>query len=200
MCRSVDERRASRSQYTRILGSIWGLLLLFVVAGIAGSIDQSEKEQRRCRIRREGNHPLKFLQIRNVDSDNFPYDLEIDVKNISPKAIYFFRVNLVFPDVPGPSGTPVAILGYPIYYGRFEMISLRERAALDDQPLQPDETLVLRLSNWQQQGLRKYQSSAGIQDSAFNNFTIDFQEVSFGDGTGFRAGGLGLVPRSNHTR
>lgn len=80
------------------------------------------------------------------------------------------------------------------------MISLGERATPDDQPLQPDETLVLRLPHWQQEWLRKYQSIAGIQESVFNNFTIDFQEVGFGDGTGFRAGGLGLVPRSNHIK
>lgn len=79
------------------------------------------------------------------------------------------------------------------------MISLGERATPDDPPLQPGETLVLRLSEGQQQGLRIYRSRATIQDSAFENFTIDFQEARFEDGTGFSAG-LGLVPRSNHIK
>src|SRR5215831_19381423 len=177
----MEKTSISRLWYVRIRASILGLLWLLALAGVAGSSNQSGREARTYRIRRGDDHPLKFLGIRNLDSDNFPYDLEIDVKNVSPKPIYFFRVNLLFPGVPGPSGGTGAILGFPLYYGRLEMISLGERATPDDPPLEPGETLVLRSSEGYQQGLRIYRSTASIQDSAFNDFTIDFQEVGFGD-------------------
>jgi hypothetical protein len=53
------------------------------------------------RLHREGNHPVDIVGISNLDDENFLETLEIKIKNVSQKPVYYARLVLIFPEVTG---------------------------------------------------------------------------------------------------
>src|SRR2546429_1776800 len=137
----------------------------------------------RVKIRRE-----KEKLFRDLDNDNWARDLEIEVKNTGEKPIYFLLLQLHVPEAKIGSGHQ----NFSIVYGRVALSDLSVRPTSEDVPIKPGETHILKLED---SGIRGWDRarSAGLVPSRIHGVRLVFQDLSFGDGTGFE-GGTG-VPR-----
>jgi hypothetical protein len=60
---------------------------------------QQDKQERTFKLRDFKDNPLAVRQVKNLQSDTWHKDLEIEVKNTSTKQIYSMLAYLDFPDV-----------------------------------------------------------------------------------------------------
>jgi len=131
------------------------------------------------------NHPLAIKKVTNLQSANFLRDLEIEVKNISDKPIYYFRIHLKFPDIRPINGRGY---GFSLFYGDLKLINLDVRAGSQDVAINPGETYVLKVREEIWRGFEDFKSQMNLPPSDTNRMELYLQEVNFGDGTGFRSG------------
>ena len=116
--------------------------------------------------------------------------LEIEVKNVSNKPIYFLLLDVYFPRaiVAGDDGVgrPMMI---SLEYGRYDLLK-DARATSEDVPIKPGGSHVFKIPEEKRRGLRNrfaYRATAG---ATFETVLLRVYAVGFGDGTGFRAGGI----------
>jgi hypothetical protein len=126
----------------------------------------------------------KEKAFKNVKNEKWMRDFQLEITNTGTKPIYFFSLTLTFPEVIGPGGLQ---MGFPIRYGRSELISIETKAGPDDIPIKPGETYVYsfsesRVLNWEQ--LRKEENRPDAM-----KLILNLNVLSFGDRTGF-VGGL----------
>jgi hypothetical protein len=124
--------------------------------------------------------PLKF-EVKNLNSERWVYDLEINVTNTSTKPIYFLDF---FITVPGYINKSTGNkLGFWFRYGRIELISFKEPLRPDDLPLEPGATHTFKISEGLAKGWEDQSKREGRPEPAILN--LQFQRLNFGDGTGF---------------
>jgi hypothetical protein len=130
--------------------------------------------------------PLTISKVNNLQGEHFLRDLEIEVTNVSDKPIYFIRLLLVLPEVKMRGKTS----GFALYYGRLDLVDLDQRAEPDDKPLQPGETYVFKVPDPIWQGYEQYYfPQNNISTSVVSTIKLRLDTISFGDGTGYEAGG-----------
>jgi hypothetical protein len=160
---------------------ILGAASIFVIKGIyvIGQSQSNEpSEERKFNVKDFKDMPLEVRHVKNLQSHSWNKDLEIEVKNVSRKPIYFILAYLVFPDVPVPDGQA----GVRLTFGKRENILIKNIAEPDDPHLDPDETYVFTIDEGFRRGLEG-------QDPAFyKKLRLDIMLVSFGDGTGWEVG------------
>ncbi|HMH44321.1 MAG TPA: hypothetical protein VK557_12605 [Pyrinomonadaceae bacterium] len=126
-------------------------------------------------LRQFKDMPLQIQNVRNLQSANWSTDLEIELKNVSSKPIYFVLAYLDFPNHSTPSGIWFE-------FGSRSNIQVQRLAKADDPHIDPGQTLVLRIAEQFWAGLR-------IQDQnspeMFRKLDLHLGVVSFGDRTGF---------------
>ncbi len=154
-------------------------------------------EKRSLLLERPGNHPIKIKDIRNYETENFLQDFEIEVQNISEKSIYFFRIAIGFPDIPGSGNR--GIYGFSLVYGRTELFDFNHLSNPEDKPFNPNEKMVLRIPDDLRKPLENYLSRNNIPVSAMDRVEISVQEVNFGDGTGFQFGKPFPIKKTSET-
>jgi hypothetical protein len=168
---------------------------LIVVCGMAASTAQSPVKQereiedkipKRLPIRVKIKKPEKLKDLKNED---WLDDVEIEVTNTGTKPIYFLSIALSLPDVFADDGRSY---GYKLRYGRVALADFGEPVRPDDVPLQPGESITLmppanHMHGWK--GLR-----ADKEISNPKKLVFDFQEINFGDGTGFLGSDGGAIP------
>jgi len=129
----------------------------------------------KVKIKRE-----KEKRFRDLNNDSWPYDLELEVMNISDKPIYhlFFVVEL--PEVKIANGIQV----FNVVYGRVELGDLNNRPTADDVPISPGETKVLTIEDVLLRGWDDARAR-GLVPPRIHGVRVIFQNLSFGDGTDF---------------
>lgn len=138
-------------------------------------------QDRTCKIA-TGAYPdrvVKVTAVRNLQSEHFPEDLEVEVQNISSKPIYYIDFTLIFPN---------RNIGWKADYGNHRLHDLKQLAGPEDSPLKPGEKCILKLQGI---NLKSYQYAVAegrVTTSDLQKLTLVFQEISFGDGTGIPAG------------
>ena len=126
--------------------------------------------------------PLKF-EVRNLNSDRWVYDLEIDVTNTSTKPIYFLDF---FMTIPGyKSKLTGNQLGFWFRYGRIELVSFAEPLRPDDVPIAPGETHTFKIAEGLAKGWEDQSKREGRPEPKLLN--LQFSGLNFGDGTGFES-------------
>jgi len=154
--------------------------------------------------------PLKF-EIRNLNSDRWVFDLEIDVTNTSTKPIYFLDFFITMPGY--KSKMTGNQLGFWFSYGRIELVDFAEPLLADDIPLAPGEKHTFKIREGLAKGWEEESKREGRPEPKVLN--LQFQGLNFGDGTGFvstagqpvnihkKTGGAGAANQSgsppNHT-
>jgi len=123
--------------------------------------------------------PLKF-EIKNLNSDRWVYDLEIDVTNTSTKPIYYLDFFITMPGY--KSKMTGNKLGFWFNYGRIELVDFAEPLRPVDIPIAPGEkhTFKIRESlakGWEEQSKREGRPGPNV-------LNLQFQGLNFGDGTG----------------
>jgi hypothetical protein len=133
----------------------------------------------------------EVVEIKNIDklqSDKFPEDFEIEVKNISKKPIYFMDMWVTFRGTPLIGAIPI---GFDVSFGNPKLKSNDNRPDPTDTPVKPGETFVLKPHPEIVKSVRQFlENTVGSNnvDSALSSVALSFQVINFGDGTGYLAG------------
>jgi hypothetical protein len=124
--------------------------------------------------------PLKF-EIKNLNSDRWVYDLEIDVTNTSTKPIYYLDFFITMPGYKNKiTGNK---LGFWFSYGRIELVDFAAPLLPDDIPIAPGEKHTFKIRESLAKGWEEQSKSEGRPEPKI--LSLQFQELNFGDGTGF---------------
>lgn len=126
----------------------------------------------------------KEKAFKDLKNENWLGDFELEVTNVSSKAIYFLELWLMLPDTKTENNSPLA---FSLRYGRADFIHFDALAVADDVRLKPQETYTFTIppgqqKAWQQFKLRRNEPDPGKVE-------LKFIQLSFGDGSGFDGGG-----------
>jgi hypothetical protein len=140
-------------------------------------------QERKLELKTFKDIPVSIHKVKNLNSNSWHKDLEIEIKNVSDKPIYFMLVYLVFPDDPVPPGGES---GIPLVYGDPEINgNIAKYANPEDEHLNPGETYIFTVPELFKKGLRAKHEK--FPERA-KNLVLKFAIINFGDGTGFEAG------------
>jgi hypothetical protein len=140
-------------------------------------------EERKFKSKEFPDMPLRVRKVKNLQSETWPNDLEIEVENVSNKPIYFINAVLEFPDDPAPNGSS----GIKFKFGNPENMDTARIAQPADVHVDPGETVVLTISGIYRKGLMVRQQELPHN---FKKLEFWFEIVSFGDGTGYEGSQL----------
>lgn len=173
-------------------------LALLLVAGVFQAGFTQSPEGRELRARSFDRMPLKVKEVRNLQKGEEEWfrDLEIEVENISDKPIYFISLLIEFPDIEAPpperrpdGSTPArSTTGFRLTYGARRLMDVRKLATPDDISLKPGETYVFKIPDSRVTGLEHMKRERNLPPQATNKMELEFDIISFGDGTGYIAG------------
>lgn len=125
--------------------------------------------------------PLKF-KIRNVTSEKWVRDLEVEITNTSDKPIYYMHMYVIVPGAKDPeTGHQI---GFLLKYGRIELIDFNEPVRADDVPIRPGERHIFKISEGDASGWESFRKKNGKPEP--KAVELVFQVINYGDGTGFR--------------
>ena len=133
--------------------------------------------------------PLK-IEFENLDLEPLLSNLEIKVTNTSDKPIYYLKLGITLPDVLNSSGQPMI---FPLRYGRMDLIDFSEPVRPEDVPLRPGESHVFKTPE-------DYLPKLKSRHSEVRRIFLFFQEINFGDKTGFTTTGGLPVPNTRKAR
>jgi hypothetical protein len=172
----------------------------------AQSPEGQARRERTITQKRFEHMPVAIKEIRNLNKDDeWTRDLEIEVKNVSDKPIYFILIYMEFPDIPAPPPTPRAngvipirsVTGLPLSFGSRELIDIQCLATPDDPAIQPGDSYVFRIPEGDVKGLAYMKREQGVTDEMTKNIDLDLSLVSFGDGTGYMSGRKYVFPKES---
>jgi hypothetical protein len=161
------------------------VLCFFVSTVLITSTAQSPESatpDRKLKLKSFKDAPVVVHKVRNLQSNTWHRDLEIEIKNVSNKSIYFMLAYLIFEDEKRPDGEVGIRLMYgdPKRNGRIDKYT-----HLENEHLKPGETYVFTIPEIDRKGLKvKHEKFQGRT----KNLRFEFTIINFGDGTGFEAG------------
>src|SRR5262249_12541848 len=141
--RMYSPRELAREVVKRLLP----LLILGSTAVIVGKILQdpssaqgpeATQHERKLKIKGLKDMPLEIRAIKNLESENWVNELEIEVKNLGNKPIYFIYGHISFPD-DRIADQEVAV---PFTFGKAENVEIKRLADVNDPHLNPQEVFV----------------------------------------------------------
>jgi hypothetical protein len=165
---------------------IVGTASVFLIKGIysLGLAQSSEApaQERKLKVTELKDMPLE-VKVKNLQSKTWHKDLEIEVKNISGRPIYYILAHLQFPDDPPPQ--PNSVWGISLHYGKRENIMISHLADPDDEHLDPEKSYVFKFPEELRAGFEKrHKENPGVD----KNVVLEVALVSFGDRTGWELG------------
>ncbi|HSB10762.1 MAG TPA: hypothetical protein VLM38_14840 [Blastocatellia bacterium] len=107
--------------------------------------------------------------------------MEIKVKNVSSRPVYFLEVDLGFPEVINTEidGARRSLVA-PLTYGRRELMRKGNRATTEDAPIRSGESHVFKIPSQYRETPERL--------AVVKKVLVTVYELSFGDETGFLAG------------
>ena len=127
--------------------------------------------------------------IRNLQSEQWHRDLEIEVQNNSGKPIYYLQIDVSLPDIDTTQADGVPRhYAFPLIFGRRELMKHGNYALATDRAISPGGREVFRIPEPYWKGLQNFLSTKNLPMSAVKDIRLRIHSVSFGDGTGFRIG------------
>jgi hypothetical protein len=136
------------------------------------------------------------IEIRNLKTNSLLRDIEVKVTNIAKKPIYRLELGIVLPDNLSPAGYPI---GFPLRYGRPELLNLENFPESNETPLLPGESLVLKIPEQYLQGFERLVTERKIAQAEVRKVYLMFRGLTFGDKTGFSSDGS-VVPNNRKER
>lgn len=132
-------------------------------------------------------YPKEFVEVvkwANHDSKNWIDELEIHLKNVSKRPIYFLEVILSFPELgSGPNGAAVSLS-----YGNARLFNLEDVPDEEDKPWKPGETQVFKLSEFYASSLKKALKERGISPFEIKRIDQIIDRMNLGDRSGWAGG------------
>src|SRR5258707_6286948 len=152
---------------------------------------QEGQRERKFKNREFKDIPLAVTKVSNLQSDTWYKDLEIEVKNISNKPIYFILAYLGFPDIPEPADDEY---GIALEFGKRGNIDYTKDADPHDPHLNPGDKFTFTIPEKMKEGLRAQNEDT---PELMKKLDLHISVVSFGDGTGIVAERLSERKRSH---
>ena len=118
-------------------------------------------------------------RFKRMTNEHWARELEIEVTNIGRKPIYSMVVSIVLREMADYYGYP---LTFQIRYGRKELRHLETPLQPDDVPIQPGESVTLKIPESQGQGFESIRRKEKLSNPKKIEFNL--QSINFGDGTG----------------
>ena len=179
---------AVHPSYRRHLAAITICVMFTLVAvcGFTYSRAQSDEKGEREVVEKIPKHlPIKFKikkpeRLKDAGNEDWLGELEVEVTNTGAKPIYYLHISVYLPDVVAPNGHG---FGFPLEYGRVELISLSEPVRPDDVPLLPGESVVLKVPAERAELWRQGRAEGDRPNP--KKIVLRFNYLNFGDGTGF---------------
>jgi hypothetical protein len=131
----------------------------------------------------------KEKEFKDLDNERWARDFELEVTNTGDKPIYSFSLLLKL-DVTAAAGYQIVA---PISYGRIELSDHRIKAKPDDYYLAPGDSVILKFWPSQIEWWEKARQEEHRPHP--KKIQVKFQNLSFGDGTGFMGNEGTAVPR-----
>ncbi len=175
----------SMRQRLTLVVSLFVLSILFLTlhwSESASGTGQTIPQEKKLHNKIHRHLPVK-IEVRNFKNEDWLRDVEIELTNTSSKPIYYFKIYITLLGVKGAYGNDV---GFPLKYGRAELIRLEAPIEPEDVPIQPGEKHIFKVSESQ---LRAWEASATrkrLSKSLASEVELTFVQLRFGDGTGFR--------------
>jgi hypothetical protein len=161
---------------------ICGTASIFLIKAIYALGPAQSPDERKVKVRDFKDMPVELVEVRNLQSETWWKDLEIELKNVSKKPIYFLTAYLEFPD----DRWGDSIYGVRLAWGNPKKLDMRKFAAADAEYVEPGKTFVLTIPEMYQGGLRVMQR---MRPHVAKNLRLWFEKTYFGDGTGFESEG-----------
>jgi hypothetical protein len=169
-----------------LLLTIIGAGSVFLIKGISAlGTAQSQEfsgQERKIKVRDFKDMPVALVEVRNLQSETWYEDLEIELKNVSNKPIYFRTASLEFPDEKLSWG----VSGIGLRWGDSKKLDSRKYADPEAEHVEPGKTFVLTIPEMYRKGLR---AKHRMRPEVTKNLRLWFEKIYFGDGTGFEAEG-----------
>jgi hypothetical protein len=153
-----------------------------LTSGVAQSSVEREIEDKipkhlpiKVKIKKE-----KEKAFKDLGNDNWMRDVEFEVTNTGDKPIYFLHLDVDMPEITAPNGTTIT---FPLRYGRTGLGSIESKAAPDDVPIKPGETIVLKAHDGNVRGWDLFRRNHNKPQP--KKLLLQFVMLTFGDGTGF---------------
>lgn len=146
-----------------------------------------ETPKRRLSLRYDPPSVVKLSRISKVDSDNFPKDFEVDVKNTGNKPIYYMFLYLTLPEVEVGG----AKWAFELTYGNPALFEINKTANPDDESLKPGETHTFKLEADVLKNYAKFMQELEAmrgEPIQITKVQLEVYMVNYGDGTGYFAG------------
>jgi hypothetical protein len=152
-----------------------------MVPSIAQSSEERELEDKipkhlpiKVKIKKEKEKAFKDLK-----NEKWVRDFQLEITNTGDKPIYFISLIITLPEITAPYqiGPDENKIGFSIHYGRGALIDIETKAEPNDTPIKPGETYVYSFSDIVVESWEMFRQR--------ENKPLDFQALSFGDGTGF---------------
>ena len=122
------------------------------------------------------------IEIINGKSEDILSDVEVKVTNTGEKPIYYLKFVIMttkdFIDLNGNR------FGFEMKYGRPNLVTFTELANETDVPIKKDESYTFRVNKREIKGF-KQEVNRILQLEIPKKFLLEFQFLSFGDGSGF---------------
>ena len=175
------------------------LASMYLISGALISVRAQSSEVRAIENRVPKHIPIKLKMkkekekaVRDLSNEKWPRDFELEITNTGTKPIYFLQMSLIMPGVTAQDGTPIS---FSIYYGTTRKSGRIDfQASPEDVPLQPGETYVFRIPKFNVESWERAQQRENRPDA--KRLVLDFQLLSFGDGTGFAGTNGVAMPRA----
>lgn len=126
------------------------------------------------------------IEISNLKTDSLLRDIEITVTNAAKKPIYFLELGIVLPNNLSPDGYPT---GFPLRYGRPELIKFENPLEPNDTPILPGERFVLKIPENNLVAFERLIAKGKIIQGEVKRVYLMFRQLNFGDKTGFSGDG-----------
>jgi hypothetical protein len=165
------------------------LSLLVIVCGVISSTAQSPaKEERQIERTIPAHLPIKVEfkkeeKLKDLKNEDWLGDIEVKVTNTGKKPIYYLYIWLFVPDVVTDYQAEARTIGYPLRYGRSELADFSNPVQSDDVPILPDESIVIKVDadlvpSWKTLHFKGRNVNP-------RKLKFLFEELNYGDGTGF---------------
>ena len=122
----------------------------------------------------------KEKAFKDLVNEKWHRDFELEVENTGGKPIYFLELWVVLPEIISDAGHEV---GFPIRYGRGELIRYDTQILPEDVPIRPGESRTFAIpenyrKGWEAHKAREHRTNP-------TRVQIKFVQMNLGDGTGF---------------
>jgi hypothetical protein len=162
------------------------LASIYLINGaLAPSVAQSTEREFEDRVPKHLPIKVKLKKekekaVKDLNNEKWVRDFQLEITNTGTKPIYFLDMILIMPGIIAPNGIGMS---FTIQYGRGELLKIETKAGPDDVPIMPGETYVFNFSDLAVKGWENFRQRENKPDA--KKLILDFQILSFGDGTGF---------------